>query len=76
MEPEDVLRITSQELKELTDKGEPPVVMIDTRGSSEYGAGHIKGAVNIYYDTDGDPMEREMVLTALPMDKLMVIYCD
>ncbi len=75
METDEVLRITSQELKQLTDKGEK-LVVVDTRGSSEYNTEHIKGAINIYYDSSGDPMEREMTLTALPMDKLMVIYCD
>ncbi len=75
METDDVLRITSQELKQLTDEGEK-LVVLDVRGSNEYNTEHIKGAINIYYDTSSDPMEREMTLTALPMDKLMVIYCD
>jgi len=32
--------------------------------------------VNIYYHPSGDPIEREMVLSALPMDTLLVFYCD
>lgn len=69
-----ILRITPQELKGLLDAGTPPVI-VDTRDSLSYSTGHIPGAVNIYYDPAGDPMNREMMLIALPMDKLVVLYC-
>ncbi len=75
MESNEVPRITCPELKQMIDKGEKPVV-VDTRGSGGYAGGHIKGAINIFYDPSGDPMEREMTLAALPVDKLIVIYCD
>ena len=68
-------RITAEELKKMIDKGEA-VVTVDTRDSGSYDAGHIKGAVNIYYDPTSDPMTRQMMLIALPMDKLIVTYCD
>jgi rhodanese-related sulfurtransferase len=68
-------RITAEELKQLIDKG-ADLVTIDTRDSGSYDAGHIKGAVNIYYDPTSDPMNRQMMLIALPMDKLIVTYCD
>ncbi len=68
-------RITVEELKQLIDKGED-LVIVDTRDSQSYAAGHIKGAVNIYYDATADPMDRQMMLIALPMDKLIVTYCD
>ncbi|MEE8413426.1 MAG: rhodanese-like domain-containing protein [Dehalococcoidales bacterium] len=74
MESNEVPRITCQELEQLIDKGEQ-LVVVDIRGGG-YDSQHIKGAINISYDPSGDPMEREMTLTALPADKLMVIYCD
>jgi len=51
-------------------------VAVDTRDGGSYSAGHIKGAVNIYYDPTSDPMARQMMLIALPMDRLIVTYCD
>jgi rhodanese-related sulfurtransferase len=68
-------RITADELKSLVDKG-GDFVVIDTRDSGSYSAGHIQGAINIYYDPTADPTERQMMLIALPMDKLLVTYCD
>ena len=68
-------RITCEELKQLIDNGEK-VVIIDTRKNSGYNAEHIKEAVNIYYNPAGDPVEREMTLAALPLDTLLVFYCD
>ena len=55
---------------------EADIVIVDTRDAGSYQFGHIEGAVNIYYDTTGDPMNRQMTLIALPMDKLIVTYCD
>lgn len=75
MDINDVPRITCEELKELIDRGDNPVV-IDTRKSSEYKTGHIKGAINIYYDPSGYSMDREITLSALPPDMLLVFYCD
>ncbi len=69
-----VPRITVQEVKNLIDK-KADVVIVDTRDSSSYDFGHIKGAVNIYYNPAGDPADREMTLVALPMDKPILIYC-
>ena len=68
-------RITAEELKQMIDKGST-FVAVDVRDSGSYEAGHIKGAVNIYYDPTADPMDRQMMLIALPMDKLIVTYCD
>jgi len=69
-----VLRISAEDLKGMLDAGEE-VVVVDTRDSMSYNYGHIQTAVNIYYDPTGDPMGREMILVALPMDKLIVLYC-
>jgi rhodanese-related sulfurtransferase len=68
-------RIAAEELKMLIDKG-ADLVAVDVRDTASYEAGHIKGAVNIYYDATADPMARQMMLVALPMDKLIVTYCD
>lgn len=68
-------RITCEELKQLIDNGEN-VVIIDTRKNNSYNAEHIEGAINIYYNPSGYPVEREMTLAALPADKLLVLYCD
>ena len=68
-------RISVEELKGLIDK-DANLVIVDTRDGGSYAAGHIKGAINIYYDPTSDPMNRQMMLIALPMDKLIVTYCD
>ena len=68
-------RIKAEDLRQMIDKG-TEFVALDVRDSSSYEAGHIKGAVNIYYDPTSDPTERQMMLMALPMDKLIVTYCD
>ena len=69
-------RITVEEVKNKIDRGDKDFVILDVRDAASYAAGHIKGAVNIYYDATGDPMNRQMMLMALPMDKLVVTYCD
>jgi rhodanese-related sulfurtransferase len=71
----DLPRISVEELKQLIDKN-ADIVIVDTRDGGSYAAGHIKGAINIYYDVTSDPMQRQMMLIALPMDKLIVTYCD
>lgn len=70
----EVERITAEELKQLIDQ-DADIVIVDTRDSISYDYGHIPGAINIYYDPTADPMGREMILIALPMDKLIAIYC-
>jgi len=71
----EVPRITAEELKQLMDKkGE--YVIVDTRSSSSYDYGHIEGAINIYSDPQGDPFPRQMMLGALPRNKLIILYCD
>jgi len=69
-------RITVEEVKKKIDKGDKDFVLLDVRDAASYAAGHLKGAVNIHYDPTGDPMNRQMMLMALPMDRLVVTYCD
>jgi rhodanese-related sulfurtransferase len=75
MDINEVTRITCEELKPMIDRGEN-LVVIDTRKSTDYQTEHIKSAVNIYYDPTGDSMEREFMLSTLPLETLLVIYCD
>jgi rhodanese-related sulfurtransferase len=69
-------RVKPEDLRQMIDKGTSDFVVLDVRDSGSYEAGHIKGAVNVYYDPNADPTERQMMLVALPMDKLIVTYCD
>ena len=70
----EVPRITVEELKRLIDS-KADIVIVDTRDSVSYDFGHIPGAINIYYDPNGDPTDREMTLVALPANKLIAFYC-
>ena len=71
----DLPRISVEELKQMVDEN-ADIVIVDTRDGGSYAAGHIKGAINIQYDVTSDPMNRQMMLIALPMDKMIVTYCD
>ncbi|MBN1832714.1 MAG: rhodanese-like domain-containing protein [Deltaproteobacteria bacterium] len=71
----EVSRITAEELKQMIDE-EGEYVLVDSRDSMSYDQGHIKGAINIYYDLAGDPVSLEMMLIGLPMDKWIIIYCS
>jgi rhodanese-related sulfurtransferase len=71
----EILRVKAEDLKQMIDKGSN-IVIVDVRDAGNYEAGHIKGAINISYDPTADPMDRQMRLMALPMDKLIVTYCD
>ncbi|MBZ5500793.1 MAG: hypothetical protein LAN59_00940 [Acidobacteriia bacterium] len=70
-----VLRITAEEVKRMIEQ-KADIVLVDTRDSLSYDDGHLQGAINIYYDPTVDPSEREMTLVALPMNKLVVLYCE
>jgi rhodanese-related sulfurtransferase len=70
-----ILRIKAEDLKKMIET-KADMVIVDVRDSGSYEAGHIKGAINIYYDPTADPMDRQMMLLALPMEKLIVTYCD
>jgi rhodanese-related sulfurtransferase len=75
MEMVDVPRISCEELLQHIEAG-ARVTVVDTRTSSEYIRGHIPGAININYDPSEPPLEREILLSALPSDSLLVLYCD
>lgn len=68
-------RITAQELKQLMDK-KGDHILVDSRDSGKYSLEHIEGAINIHFDFSGDPMARNISLMALPMDNMIIVYCD
>jgi rhodanese-related sulfurtransferase len=70
----EVPRITALEVKQLIAK-QADIVIIDTQPVENYEMWHIPSAVNIPYISTANPTDREMMLVALPMDKLIVIYC-
>jgi rhodanese-related sulfurtransferase len=75
MQQTEVSCVTCEELQQLINKGEDAVI-VDIRSNGSYETGHIKGAINIYYDSAGSPFDREIMLSALPSDKPLIIYCD
>jgi rhodanese-related sulfurtransferase len=75
MEIAEVPHITCEELLQHIEAGDQ-VTVVDTRTSSEYTRAHIPGAVNICYDPSSLSLEREISLSALPLDTLLVLYCD
>jgi rhodanese-related sulfurtransferase len=70
----DVPRIAALEVKQLI-ANKADIVIIDTQPAENYDMWHIATAVNIPYVSTGNPTDREMMLVALPMDKLIVLYC-
>jgi rhodanese-related sulfurtransferase len=70
----EVQRIAALDVKQLIAK-KADIVLIDTQPAENYEMWHIPTAVNIPYISTGNPTDREMMLVALPMDKLIVIYC-
>jgi 3-mercaptopyruvate sulfurtransferase SseA len=51
--------------------GQPDAVIVDVRSPSDYAAGHIPGAVNVYWDAT---LDKDRVL--LPADQLRKIYTE
>jgi rhodanese-related sulfurtransferase len=72
----DIPRISAEELKKMIESGKSDFVIVDVRDGGSYDAGHIKGAINIYYDPTSDPQTRQMQLMVLPTERLIITYCD
>jgi rhodanese-related sulfurtransferase len=72
----EIPRVSAEELKKMIDAGKSDFVVVDVRDGGSYNAGHIKGAINIYYDATANPQDRQLMLMQLPMEKLIVTYCD
>ncbi len=70
----EIPRIAAKDVKQLLSN-KADIVIVDTQPSDGYDLWHIPTAVNIPYSLTVDPTNRELMLIALPMDKLIVIYC-
>ena len=70
----EIPRIPAKELVQLL-KTKADIVVVDTQAPDSYEMWHISSAVNIPYVSTEDPTNRQLMLMALPMDKLVVIYC-
>lgn len=64
--------ITSEEVKEMIDRQEPGLVVIDARTPGEYQEVHIKGAVNIPWPM----LEKNPALLNMAKDAKLVFYCN
>lgn len=65
--------ITFEQLKSKLDN--PKIYIIDARSPAKFAEAHIKNAVNIYPFMD-DEQEYYRLLTDIPTDKIIVVYCD
>jgi rhodanese-related sulfurtransferase len=72
----EIPRVSSEELKQMIDRGDS-LVLLDVRGQSSFKVAHIPGAMNIPLYPEA-PLTQDMVnmsLLGLPRDKLVVLYC-
>jgi rhodanese-related sulfurtransferase len=69
--PDEVPRISLEELKALMDSG-ADIVILDDRPRESYQMGHIKGAISFPWKPQLTIGDAEM----LPMAKTIVTYCD
>ncbi len=70
----EVQRMPAKELVQLLKK-KADIVIVDTQSVDGYEMWHIPSAINITYDAMADPMNRQLMLMELPVDKPIVIYC-
>jgi len=70
----EVTRIPAKELMQLI-KSKANIVIVDTQAADGYEMWHIPSAINITFDSTANPTDRQLMLMALPSDKLIVIYC-
>jgi len=64
--------LDAAELKALIEQKTPGLVVIDSRGASQYEAAHIKGVSNLPLGA----MEGNASLPDAPKDALLVFYCS
>ena len=70
----EVPRTPAEEVKRMISE-KADIVIVDTQPPDNYEIWHLPSAVNIPYISTANPMDRQLMLIALPMDKLIVIYC-
>jgi len=64
--------LAAAELKALIDRGEPGLVIIDSRSAQQFQESRIKGAVSLpLFDLEQDP-----TLPRVPKDARLVFYCS
>ena len=67
---QEIRYITPEALKELMEKNDDTILIVDTQPKAAYKMGHIKGAINFPWAPEikspGD----------LPRDRILVLYCD
>lgn len=66
----DYTRLSNDETAEFIKRDD--VIVIDVRKPEQYEAGHLKGAVNIYYDRFMDGRIEELP----DLDQPILVYCD
>jgi rhodanese-related sulfurtransferase len=69
----EIPRLTCEELKKKMDGGST-FILIDTRDETVFKKGHIAGAIDIPVAGPEETVNGQ--LTALPKDKLIIVYCD
>ena len=63
-------RVTPEALKEMIERRDPNILIVDVQPKGVYDQGHIRGAVNF-------PWERDLKSNGnLPRDKTLILYCD
>jgi rhodanese-related sulfurtransferase len=67
---QEIRYITPEALKELIEKQDDTILIVDTQPKAAFKIGHIKGAINF-------PWAPEIKSpTDLPRDRILVLYCD
>jgi len=67
---QEIRYITPEALKELIEKDDDTILIVDTQPKAAYKIGHIKGAINF-------PWAPEIKSPAdFPRDRILVLYCD
>lgn len=72
MSPDEVPRISLEELKGLMDSG-ADIAIVDCQPRNVYGQGHIKGAISLPWAPEIYIDEEEWMI---PWDTLIITYCD
>jgi adenylyltransferase/sulfurtransferase len=67
---DDVARVSTTELKEMIDSGQP-LMIVDNRPGNDYNLQRIKGAVSLPWAMDVTATAKKI----LPRDKLIITYC-
>jgi rhodanese-related sulfurtransferase len=62
--------ISLERLRQLVERGDQSILVVDTQPQRVYEMGHIKGAVNLPWAMDLQTPGN------LPKDKILILYCD